>query len=134
MSIFPSGSKDIVSQVMVLAETLFAVFDSRSPTREHPKKQTRVRAHAMVRSMGGQADRDWIIWPVSISASLLIVRRTFLVEFVTLGELASPLRKVEREGWEKRSCEAKFTFKKNLIAARLIEMLEADISSALSDK
>ena len=75
-----------------------------------------------------------MIWPVSISASLLIVRRTFLVEFGTLGELESPLRKVEREGWEKRSCEAKLTFKKNLIAARLIVMLEADIDSALRDK
>ena len=98
MSIFPSGSKDIVSQVMVLGEVLFAVLERRSPTREHPKKQTRVRAHAIVRSMEGHAWSDWIIWPVSCRASLLIVRRTFLVEFVTLGELVSPLRKVEKEG------------------------------------
>ena len=75
-----------------------------------------------------------MIWPVSIRASLLIVRRTFLLEFGTLGELESPLRKVEREGWEKRSCGAKLTFKKNLMAARLMEMLEAGIRSALSDK
>ena len=58
MSIFPSGSKDIVSQVMVLGEVLFAVLERRSPTREQPKKQTRVRAQAIVRSMEGHAWSD----------------------------------------------------------------------------
>ena len=49
------------------------------------------------------------------------------MEFDTLGKLVSPLRKVEKEGWEKISCGAKLIFRKNLMAAKFIEMLEAEI-------
>ena len=63
-----------------------------------------------------------------------MVSRTFLFECDTFGKLSSPLRKVVRDGCEKRSCGAKLILRKNFMAARFIEMLEAEICAALSER
>ena len=63
-----------------------------------------------------------------------MVRRTFLFECDTFGKLSSPLRKVVRDECEKMSSGAKLILRKNLMAARFIEMLEAEICAALSER